>query len=136
MSLTKRLIILAGLVGLMFYNASVEQLWATIVDYQLNWYKLGVPLAWGLILGALVNLVGLQQLQKWLEPLTFIAASLITLGLTGAAAVYAAHQQGGLILPPLSISAVGLGIYLFVYSYARFAAHKRGEPSADEKKES
>ncbi|MDN7127149.1 hypothetical protein J6I75_00430 [Pseudidiomarina sp. 1APP75-27a] len=134
MSLTKRLIILAGLVGLMFYNASAEQLWAAVVDYQLSWYKLGVPLAWGLILGALVNLIGLQQLQKWLEPLTFIAASLITLGLTGAAAVYAAHQQGGLLLPPLMITAVGLGLYLFVYSYARFAAHKQSEPG-EEKKE-
>jgi peptidoglycan/LPS O-acetylase OafA/YrhL len=125
MSLTKRLVILAGLVGLMFYNASAEQLWATIIDYQLSWYKLGVPLAWGLILGALVNLIGLTRLDKWLEPLTFISASLTTLGLTGAAAIYAAHQQAGLLLPALMISAIGVGLYLFVYSFARFSAHKK-----------
>jgi Fe2+ transport system protein B len=50
MSLTQRLVILAGLVGLMFYTASLEQLWAVMVDYQLSWYSLGVPLAWGLYL--------------------------------------------------------------------------------------
>lgn len=132
MSLTKRLVILAGLVGLMFYNATAEQLWATIVDYQLSWYKLGVPLAWGLILGALVNLIGLTSLQKWLEPLTFISASLTTLGLTGAAAIYAAHQQTGLLLPALMISAVGIGLYLFVYSFARFSAHKKSAPEGND----
>ncbi|RUO62276.1 hypothetical protein CWI71_04655 [Pseudidiomarina insulisalsae] len=132
MSLTKRLVILAGLVGLLFYNATVEQLWATIVDYQLNWYKLGVPLAWGLIIGALVQLIGISQLRKWLEPLTFISASLTTLGLTGAAAVYAAHQQAGLLLPPLMISAIGLGLYLLVYSYARFGKAQADKPENTE----
>ncbi|KFZ32047.1 membrane protein [Pseudidiomarina salinarum] len=122
MSLTKRLVILAGLVGLLFYNATEAQLWAAIVDYQLSWYKLGVPLAWGLILGALVSLVGLRSFQRWLEPITFVAVSLLTLGLTGSAAVFAAHQIGGLMLPPMQLAATGLGIYLFGYSYARFNA--------------
>jgi len=101
MSLTTRLVILAGLVGLMFYNASEQQLWAAIIDWQLGWYKLGVPIAWGIILGALVNLLGGTALLKWLEPITLVAASLTTLGLTGAAAVYGAHQIGGLTLAPL-----------------------------------
>lgn len=127
MSLTQRLVILAGLVGLLFFNASEEQLWAATVDYQLNWYRLGVPLAWGVVLGALLQLLGLQQLRKWLEPLTFISASLTTLGLTGAAAVYVAHQQTALLLPPLMLAAIGVGLYLFVYSYARFAAAQRGK---------
>lgn len=122
MNLTTRLVILAGLVGLLFYNATENQLWAAIVDYQLDWYTLGVPLAWGIIAGALANLVGLRGLLKWLEPITFIAASLITLGLTGAAAIFAAHQVGSLILPALFISAIGLGLYLFAYSFARFSA--------------
>ncbi|WP_411358155.1 hypothetical protein [Pseudidiomarina salilacus] len=130
MNLTTRLVILAGLVGLMFYNASVDQLWAVIVDYDLNWYKLGVPLAWGLILGALLNLLGLRSLHKWLEPITLIAVSLLTMGLTGAAAVYGAHQIGGLIIAPLAISAIGLGLYLLVYSYVRFAAHGKADEDA------
>jgi len=120
MSLTTRLVILAGLVGLMFYNASEAQLWAAIIDWQLGWYKLGVPLAWGIILGALINLLLGNVMVKWLEPITLVAASLLTLGLTGAAAVYAAHQVSGLILAPLFISSIGLGCYLFAYSYARF----------------
>lgn len=120
MSLTTRLVILAGLVGLLFYNASEAQLWAAIIDWQLGWYKLGVPLAWGIILGALMNLLLGNALVKWLEPITLVAASLLTLGLTGAAAVYGAHQVAGLILAPLFISSIGLGFYLFAYSYARF----------------
>ncbi|MDX1705688.1 hypothetical protein [Pseudidiomarina sp.] len=122
MSLTKRLVILAGLVGLLFYNATEAQLWAAIVNYQLSWYKLGTPLAWGVILGALVSLVGLRSFERWLEPVTFIALSLLTLGLTGSAAVFAAHQIAGLMLPPMQLAATGLGIYLFGYSYARFNA--------------
>ncbi|RUO79170.1 hypothetical protein [Pseudidiomarina taiwanensis] len=122
MNLTTRLVVLAGLVGLMFYSASANQLWAIIADYQLDWYALGVPLAWGVILGALSNLLGFQFLKTWLEPATYIAASLITLGLTGAAAVYVAHQIGGLTLAPLMISAIGLGVYFWAYSFARFNA--------------
>ncbi|RUO72613.1 hypothetical protein CWI80_08685 [Pseudidiomarina sediminum] len=127
MSLTQRLVILAGLVGLLFFNASEAQLWAATVDYQLSWYRLGVPLAWGVVLGALLQLLGVQQLTKWLEPLTFISASLTTLGLTGAAAVYVAHQQTALLLPPFMVAAIGVGLYLFVYSYARFAAAQRNK---------
>ncbi|MBY6062813.1 hypothetical protein [Pseudidiomarina sediminum] len=127
MSLTQRLVILAGLVGLLFFNASEAQLWAATVDYQLSWYRLGVPLAWGVVLGALLQLLGVQQLTKWLEPLTFISASLTTLGLTGAAAVYVAHQQTTLLLPPFMVAAIGVGLYLFVYSYARFAAAQRNK---------
>lgn len=131
MSLTTRLVILAGLVGLLFYNASEAQLWAAIVDWQLGWYQLGVPIAWGIILGALVNLLAGNALAKWLEPITLVAASLLTLGLTGAAAVYGAHQIGGLTIAPLFISSIGLGVYLFAYSYARFAG-ARGRKAVDE----
>ncbi|CUA85077.1 hypothetical protein [Pseudidiomarina woesei] len=131
MSLTTRLVILAGLVGLLFYNATETQLWAAIVDWQLGWYQLGVPIAWGIILGALVNLLAGNALAKWLEPITLVAASLLTLGLTGAAAVYAAHQIGGLTIAPLFISSIGLGVYLFAYSYARFAG-ARGRKAAEE----
>ena len=129
MLLTQRLVILAGLVGLLFYTATPEQLWAVIVDYQLSWYSLGVPLAWGLILGAFASLLGVTALAGWLAPLTLIAISLLTMGLTGAAAVFGAHQITALIIPPLQIAAIGLGLYLFGYSYARFSAarNRKGE---------
>jgi len=127
MSLTTRLVILAGLVGLLFYNASEEQLWAAIVDWQLGWYQLGVPIAWGIILGALANLLIGNALVKWLEPITLVAASLLTLGLTGAAAVYGAHQMSGLTIAPLFISSIGLGAYLFAYSYARFSGARKAK---------
>ncbi|WP_127347880.1 hypothetical protein [Pseudidiomarina mangrovi] len=122
MSLTQRLVILAGLVGLLFYTATPEQLWTVMVNYQLSWYSLGVPVAWGLILGAFASLLGVTAIQRWLEPLTLIAMALLTMGLTGAAAVFGAHQITAIIIPPLQIAAIGLGLYLFGYSYARFTA--------------
>lgn len=122
MSLTQRLVILAGLVGLLFYTATPEQLWSVMVDYQLSWYSLGVPAAWGLILGAFASLLGVTAVQRLLTPLTLIAMALLTMGLTGAAAVFGAHQMTAIIIPPLQISAIGLGVYLFGYSYARFTA--------------
>ncbi len=122
MSLTQRLVILAGLVGLLFYTATPEQLWTVMVDYQLSWYSLGVPVAWGLILGAFASLLGVTAIQRWLEPITLIAMALLTMGLTGAAAVFGAHQITAIIIPPLQIAAIGLGVYLFAYSYARFTA--------------
>lgn len=124
MSLQLRLVILAGLVGLLFYNATQAQLTAVIIDYGLGWYQLGVPIAWGLILGALVTLIGVRIFDSWLVPLTYIAGCVITMGLTGAAAVFGAHQLAGLMLPPLQLASMGLGLYLFVYGYARFAAAK------------
>lgn len=133
MSLTTRLVILAGLVGLLFYNATEAQLWAAIVDWQLGWYQLGVPIAWGIILGALANLLAGNAFAKWLEPITLVAASLLTLGLTGAAAVYGAHQLGGLTIAPLFISSIGLGVYLFAYSYARFAGARGNKDKTEAK---
>jgi hypothetical protein len=35
---------------------------------------------------------------------------------------YGAHQMTDLIIPPLQVAAIGLGLYLFGYSYARFSA--------------
>ncbi|WP_369742401.1 hypothetical protein AB8S08_07750 [Pseudidiomarina sp. PP-1MA] len=135
MALTTRLVILAGLIGLMFYNLSDERLAALIIDYQLGWYKLGVPLAWGLVLGALLQLLGLKQLHKFLEPITFIAVCVMTVGLTGAAAIFGAHQTAILMLPALQIATIGLGVYLFAYSYARFAGARESSSTATGKDE-
>lgn len=132
MSLLQRFVVLAGLVGLLFYRASSEQLWAVVVDYQLSWYTIGVPLAWGMILGALASLLGLSSIEQWLKPLTYVAISVLTMGLTGAAAVYGAHQTLVLALPPLQLAGMGLGLYFFGYSFARFSAARAKRQHDDE----
>lgn len=133
MSLTKRLVILAGLIGILFYTATFEQLESWIIAYQLDWYGLGVPLAWGIILGGLCALVGIKFLDKWLPALTLAAAMLLTMGLTGSAAVGAKHQLLVLVLPTLQIASIGLGVYLFAYAFARFAGAERAR-KADKQK--
>jgi len=125
MSLTKRIVILAGLIGILFYTASMDQLVAWIADHQLSWYGLGVPLAWGVILGGLFALLGLQSLERWLPAVTVAAMMLLTAGLTGTAAVAAKHQLVVLVLPTLQIASIGLGLYLFAYSFARFLGAER-----------
>ncbi|RUO81484.1 hypothetical protein CWI84_01635 [Idiomarina tyrosinivorans] len=122
MNLTTRIIILAGAVGLMFYSASTEQLTEVINQYQLGWYRVGVPMAWGVILGGLCALLRLQIVARWLGPLTYVSAGLTTMGLTGAVAVFAKHQQLVYCMPPLQLATLGIGLYLVGYSYARLAA--------------
>ncbi|RUO65187.1 hypothetical protein SAMN06297229_1444 [Pseudidiomarina planktonica] len=134
MSLTKRLVILAGLIGILFYTASMDQLVAWIADFDLSWYGLGTPLAWGIILGGLFALVGVTFVDRWLPTLTLISAMLVTLGLTGTAAVAAKHQLAVLVLPTLTIATLGIGIYLFAYAFARFAGAERAR-KADKAKQ-
>ncbi|EKE86838.1 hypothetical protein [Idiomarina xiamenensis] len=122
MNLNKRIVILAGAVGLMFYTASQEQLISVIADYHLSWYRLGVPVAWGIILGGLAAFFKLSFLQRWLAPLTLIASGLLTMGLIGAAASYVKHELAVLTLPALQLATIGLGLYLVGYAYARMLA--------------
>lgn len=119
MNLSKRIVILAGAVGLFFYTASQDQLVAAIADYQLGWYKLGVPIAWGLVLGGIVALLKIRKLLSWLGPITLVAQGLTTMGLVGAVAVFARHQILPLTWPALEIAAIGIGLYLFCIGYAR-----------------
>lgn len=135
MSLTKRLVILAGLLGIMFYTTSLEQLVAWISDFDLSWYKLGEPIAWGVVLGGLFALVGIQLIEKALPTLTLIAAALTTMGLTGTAAVAAKHQLFVLILPTMQIATIGLGLYVFAYAYARFLGAQRARKADKEAEE-
>lgn len=134
MSLTKRLVILAGLIGILFYTASMDQLVAWIADLNLTWYGLGKPLAWGIILGGLFALLGVTFVDRWLPALTVISAMLVTMGLTGTAAVAAKHQLAVLVLPTVSITTLGVGVYLFAYAFARFAGAERAR-KADKQKQ-
>lgn len=130
MSILKRLVIMAGLLGIFFYTASIEQLAHWIDAYQLSWYGLGKPLAWGIVLGCLGAVLRIKQLTAALPWLTLVATMVITLGLTGTAAVAAKHQLFVAILPPLHIACVGVGIYLFGYSYARFMGARQAAEKA------
>lgn len=119
MNLSKRIVILAGAVGLFFYTASYDQLVAAVADFNLNWYKLGVPIAWGLVLGGLCALLKLRKLESWLGPITLVARGLTTMGLVGAVAIYANHQLFVLSVPALQIATIGIGLYLFAVSFSR-----------------
>ena len=116
MNLSKRIVILAGAVGLFFYTATQDQLVASIADYQLGWYKLGVPIAWGLVLGGIFALL---KLESWLGPVTLVAQGVTTMGLTGSAAIFAKHQLLVLMLPSLQIATIGIGLYIFCVSFTR-----------------
>ncbi|MAK71368.1 MAG: hypothetical protein CMF12_01375 [Idiomarina sp.] len=119
MNLSKRIVILAGAVGLFFYTATQDQLVASIADYQLGWYKLGVPIAWGLVLGGIFALLKLRKLESWLGPVTLVAQGVTTMGLTGSAAIFAKHQLLVLMLPSLQIATIGIGLYIFCVSFTR-----------------
>lgn len=119
MNLSKRIVILAGAVGLFFYTASQDQLVTAIVDYQLGWYKLGVPIAWGLVLGGILALLKLHKAESWLGPITLVSQGITTMGLIGSVAVFAKHQVLILTLPSLQIATIGIGLYVFCISFSR-----------------
>ncbi|MGM0905644.1 MAG: hypothetical protein ACQEVQ_03820 [Pseudomonadota bacterium] len=119
MNIAKRIVILAGAVGLFFYTAKQEELITLIANFNLGWYKLGVPIAWGLVLGGLGALLRLRWLLSWMAPVTLVASAITTMGLIGAIAVFAKHQLVVLSLPPLQLAAVGIGLYLFGVSLTK-----------------
>ena len=69
MNIAKRIVILAGAVGLFFYTAEQEELITLIANFNLSWYKLGVPVAWGLVIGGLCALLKFRWLLSWMAPL-------------------------------------------------------------------
>lgn len=119
MNLSKRIVILAGAVGLFFYTATQDQLVAAIAEYQLGWYKLGVPIAWGLVLGGVLALLKLRKAESWLGPITLVSQGITTMGITGSIAVFAKHQLLILTLPSLQIATIGIGLYVFCISFSR-----------------
>ncbi|RUO73166.1 hypothetical protein [Idiomarina ramblicola] len=119
MNIAKRIVILAGAVGLFFYTAEQEDLITLIANFNLGWYKLGVPIAWGLVLGGLCALLRLRWLLSWMAPVTLVASAITTMGLIGAIAVFAKHQLVVLSLPPLQLASVGIGLYLFGVSLTK-----------------
>ncbi len=119
MNIAKRIVILAGAVGLFFYTAEQEELITLIANFNLSWYKLGVPVAWGLVIGGLCALLKFRWLLSWMAPFTLVASAITTMGLTGAAAVFVKHQLVVLCLPPLQLAAVGVGLYLFAVGLAK-----------------
>jgi len=119
MNLSKRIVILAGAVGLFFYTATQDQLVAAIAEYQLGWYKLGVPIAWGLVLGGVLALLKLRKAESWLGPITLVSQGITTMGIIGSIAVFAKHQLLVLTLPSLQIATIGIGLYVFCISFSR-----------------
>lgn len=119
MNIAKRIVILAGAVGLFFYTAEQEELITLIANFNLSWYKLGVPVAWGLVIGGLCALLKFRWLLSWMAPVTLVASAITTMGLTGAAAVFVKHQLVVFCLPPLQLAAVGVGLYLFAVGLAK-----------------
>ncbi|MGM0524599.1 MAG: hypothetical protein ACQEQ8_00190 [Pseudomonadota bacterium] len=119
MNLSKRIVILAGAVGLFFYTATQDQLVVAIAEYQLGWYKLGVPIAWGLVLGGVLALLKLRKAESWLGPITLVSQGITTMGITGSIAVFAKHQLLVLMLPSLQIATIGIGLYVFCISFSR-----------------
>lgn len=113
MNITKRVVILAGAVGLFFFGAGQDDLITLIAHFDLSWYRLGVPVAWGFVLGGLCALLRLRWLLSWMAPITLVASAITTMGLTGAIAVYVKHQLIVLSLPPLQLASIGVGLYLF-----------------------
>lgn len=113
MNITKRVVILAGAVGLFFYTAGQDDLITLIANFDLSWYRLGVPVAWGFVLGGLCALLRLRWLLSWMTPIKLVASAITTMGLTGAVAVYMQHQLVVLSLPPLQLASIGVGLYLF-----------------------
>ncbi|RUO77765.1 hypothetical protein [Idiomarina seosinensis] len=119
MNLSKRIVILAGAVGLFFYTATQDQLVAAIAEYQLGWYKLGVPIAWGLVLGGVLALLKLRKAESWLGPITLVSQGITTMGIIGSIAVFAKHQLLVVTLPSLQIATIGIGLYVFCISFSR-----------------
>ena len=119
MNIAKRIVILAGAVGLFFYTAEQEELITLIANFNLSWYKLGVPIAWGLVIGGLCALLKFRWLLSWMAPVTLVASAITTMGLTGAIAVFVKHQLIVLSLPPLQLASVGVGLYLFAVGLAK-----------------
>jgi len=134
MDLKKRIVILAGAVGLFFYSATQEQLISVIADYNLGWYQLGMPIAWGVVLGGVCALLKFRRLLSWLPPVVLIASAITTMGVIGGGAVYVKHQMFVLALPPLQLGAIGIGLYLFAVSLTRLLGDIEARSSESEKK--
>ncbi|WP_113906153.1 hypothetical protein [Aliidiomarina celeris] len=107
--------------GLIFLLSEANDLWNLIVATGLNWHRAFMPIAWGIMLGALAGIVGLHKVQKFVLPATWLSTALMTFGGVGTIAIYFEHRAWSLSLPTLWLFSFGLGVYCFFLLQARFA---------------
>lgn len=120
-TIQKMVALVTAPVGLIFLLSDEQSLLELIYQFQLNWYTVFQPWAWGIILGALAGLLRLDQVQRLAVWGTWGATALLSFGLVGALATYFEHRLWFLSWPALWLALLGLGVHSFFLMQLRFS---------------
>ncbi|MCC5856307.1 MAG: hypothetical protein JJU10_11615 [Idiomarina sp.] len=111
--------------GLILLLSDPNDLWRLIVATGLNWHQAFMPLAWGIIFGAMAGLMRLDFVQKVALQATWLSTALTTFGGVATFAIYFEHRVWMLAWPTMWLFSFGVGLYAFFVMQVRFSEKLR-----------
>ncbi|MCL4410093.1 hypothetical protein [Aliidiomarina haloalkalitolerans] len=120
-TIQKTIALVTAPIGLIFLLSDAQDLLRLIQSTGLNWYQVFSPIAWGIIIGAILGLMRFDKVQVAAKISTWLATALTTFGLVGSIAIYFEHRLWYLAWPTLWLAALGIGIYALFLMQLRFS---------------
>lgn len=125
MNVQKTIAAVSAPIGMIFLLSDIQQLAEFIASTGLTWHGVFQPIAWGIILGCLVGLFKLDQVQRLAFPVVYVSTALVSFGLIGSFAIYFEHGYWFLAQPTLWLVSLGFGLYAFIRTQARFSEKQK-----------
>lgn len=127
-TIQKTIALVTAPIGLILLLSDAQDLLRLIQATGLSWYQVFSPVAWGIIIGAILGLTRVDKIQVAANVGTWLATALTTFGLVGSIAIYFEHRLWYLAWPTLWIAALGIGIYALFLMQLRFSEkYQQGE---------
>ncbi|MGX5913847.1 hypothetical protein ACR0ST_03850 [Aliidiomarina sp. Khilg15.8] len=133
MNIQKTIALVTAPLGMIFLIVDPSDLVNIITTTGLDWYRLFLPIAWGIIFGALAGILRLDFVQKALLPVIYVSTALFTFGVIGSLAIYFENRYWFLAMPTLWLAVAAVGLYAFVLTQMRFS--KRYQESIKDKEQ-
>lgn len=117
----KTIALVTAPLGLIFLLSDPQDLLRLIQSTGLGWYQIFSPIAWGVILGAVLGLLRFDKVQRLAQWGTWAATALTTFGLVATIAIYFEHRLWYLAWPTMWLATLGIGIYALFLMQLRFS---------------
>lgn len=121
MTIQKTIALASVPLGLLLLLCDPSYLLAVITRTGLDWHGVFLPVALGIITGCLAGILKLDKVQRLQTVATYLSTALFTLGVVGSVVIYIAHSYWFLAQPALWLATVGIGLYMFFLTQAKFS---------------
>ena len=125
MHIQKTIALVTAPIGLIFLVIDKSFLHNIIVRTGLDWHATFLPIALGIILGALAGRLRMDSLQQAIQGVVYICTALFTFAVVASLAIVFEHGHWFLAMPTLWLASAAVGLYAFFTTQVRFSERYR-----------